>query len=258
MLLDEIIFNKRQEVTTLKLCQSKQDLRKLLKKSPKPRNFLNIFKKGQLAFIAEVKKASPSRGIIRQQYKPVGLAKGYAKAGASAISILTDQKYFQGKLQDLMAVRKAVGLPTLRKDFIIDESQVYEARLAGADAVLLIVRILKDGELVSLLALVRKLGMQALVEVHNAEEVKRALKTEAKVIGINNRDLDTLQVNLNTTINLLKQFPRLSDRLVVSESGIKTQNDIQRLKLVGVDGILVGESLLTSRDPGRQIQILLS
>ncbi len=258
MLLEEIIFNKRQEVTALKLCQSKQDLKKLLKKSPRPRNFLKIFKKEQLALIAEVKKASPSRGIIRQQYKPVGLAKGYAKAGASAVSVLTDQKYFQGKLQDLAVVRKAIILPTLRKDFVIDESQVYEARLAGADAVLLIVRILKDSELVNLLALVRKLGMQALVEVHNAEEVKRALRTEAKIIGINNRDLDTLQVDINTTLNLIKQFPRLRDRLVVSESGIKTQNDIQCLRRAGVNGVLVGESLLTSRDPSRQIHILLS
>lgn len=258
MLLDEIVFNKRQEVTTLKLCQSKQDLKKLLKKAPKPRNFLKIFKKGQIALIAEVKKASPSAGIIKKQYKPISLAKAYAQAGAAAISVLTENKFFKGEVGHLSLVRKAVKLPILRKDFIIDESQVYEARLVGADAVLLIVRILKDSELVNLLALIRKLGMQALVEVHSAEEVKRALKTEAKVIGINNRDLDTLQVNLNTTINLLKQFPRLCDRLVVSESGIKTKNDILRLKQAGVNGVLVGESLLTSNNPGRQVQILLS
>ncbi|MDI6731427.1 MAG: indole-3-glycerol phosphate synthase TrpC [Candidatus Margulisbacteria bacterium] len=245
MLLDEIIFNKRQEVTALKLKQSQLNLKKLLLKAPKPRNFIKIFKKSQLALIAETKKASPSAGIIRRNYKPASIARTYAKAGAAAISVLTDQKYFQGKLKHLKAVRKAVKIPILCKDFILDEAQVYSARLAGADAVLLIVRVLTDSQLINLLALVRRLGMYSLVEVHNAEEVKRVLKTEAKVIGINNRDLDTLQVNFETTTDLLKLFPKLKNRIVVSESGIKTREDVQRLKQAGVNGVLIGHRLLT-------------
>ena len=258
MLLDEIIFNKRQEVTALKLQQSKLNLAKLVKKLPKTRKFKQIFKKGQLALIAEIKKASPSAGVIKKQYNPINLAKVYARAGAAAISVLTDNKFFKGDLGHLGLVHKAVNLPILRKDFIIDESQVYEARIAGADAVLLIVRILTDSQLVNLLALVRKLGMQSLVEAHNADEVKRALKTEARIIGINNRDLDTLKVNLDTTVNLLNQFPKLRGRIVVSESGIKTREDIQRLKEAGVNGVLVGESILTSQEAKAKVKELLA
>lgn len=257
MILDDIIFNKRQEVTALKVKFSGKDPAKLVKGLPKPRNFLKAFKKGRLSLIAEIKKASPSAGVIRQDFDPVTLAKTYDESGAAAISVLTDEKFFQGKLEYLKAAKESTTIPILRKDFVIDESQIYEARIAGADALLLIVRVLSDEELVNLLGLTEKLGMQALVEVHNAEEVKRVLKTDAKIVGINNRDLDTFKVDLQTTVKLLKKFPKLKKRIVISESGIETRHDIEVLKKAGAAGVLIGETLMRSNNIPAKITELL-
>lgn len=247
MLLDDIVFNKRQEVTSLKVWLSRQNIDKLVKKAPKPKKFLRIFKKNKIALIAEAKKASPSAGIICKNYKPAKIAKEYEKKGADAVSILTDKKYFKGEIGDLALVRKKIKLAILRKDFIIDAAQVYEARINGADAILLIAGILSLSDLEKLLKLTHKLGMQALVETHDSSDVEKALKTKAKIIGINNRDLSSLKIDLNTSINLVKKYPQLLKRIVVSESGIKTSADVARLKNAGFRGILVGESLLKGK-----------
>ena len=257
MILDDIIFNKRQEVTSLKVLLSGKDPRKLAKDLPKPRNFLKAFRKGKFSLIAEIKKASPSAGIIREDLNPISLARTYEECGASAISVLTDEKFFQGKLEHLKAAKESTTIPILRKDFIIDESQVFESRIAGADALLLIARVLEHPDLDELIKLTESLGMQALVEVHNAEEVERVLKTSAKIIGINNRDLDTFKTDKKITLQLMEKFPKLKDRIVISESGIKTRKDIETLKKAGVDGVLIGESLLRDRNIPAKIKELL-
>ena len=257
MTLDDIIFNKRQEATLVKLHLGVRDPMNFVKKLVPPRDFLDVFKKGKLSLIAELKKASPSAGVILEDYDPALLARTYEESGASALSVLTDQKYFMGKLEDIRAAKGSAAIPILRKDFIIDESQIYESRMGGADAILLIARVLEDGQLARFLQITEKIKMQALVEVHNEEEVKRALMTDAKIIGINNRDLDTLEVDLNRSITLMHKFPELKERIVISESGIKTQADVRRLREAGVDGILVGESILKSMDiPGKIRELL--
>ena len=258
MILDDIIFNKRQEVTSLKVRFSGKDPKKLTQGIPKPRNFLKAFKKGKFPLIAEIKKASPSAGVIRQDFEPITLAKAYEESGAAALSVLTDEKFFQGKLENLKLAKESTTIPVLRKDFIIDESQVLESRLAGADALLLIARILEDQQLARLLELAESMGIQALVEVHNAEEVERVLKSNAKVIGINNRDLDTFQVDLQNAVNLIKKFPKLKERIVIAESGIQAREHIEILKKAGVDGVLIGETLLRSRNIPAKIKELLA
>jgi indole-3-glycerol phosphate synthase len=258
MILDDIILNKRQEVTALKLQFSGQTLRDLIKALPKPRNFLKAFSQGKLSLIAEIKRASPSAGIIREKFDPVSLAKVYEESGAAAISVLTDEKFFQGKLEDLKAAKESTTIPILRKDFIIDESQIYQARLAGADAVLLIARVLEEGTLVSLLELTENLGMQALVEVHNAAEVEGVLRTEAKIVGINNRDLDNFQTDLQNSINLVNKYPALAKRIIISESGINNHQDVERLRQAGFDGILVGETILRSKNIPAKISELIA
>jgi len=205
--------------------------------------------------IAEVKKASPSKGLIRADFDPVQIAKTYEAAGASAISVLTDEKYFQGRLEYLTAVHDAVSLPTLRKDFIIDAYQVYESRAAKADAILLIVAALDAGRLRDLMALATELGMASLVEAHSSEELDIALEVAARIIGINNRNLQTFETKLETTLELASRVP--GDRVLVSESGIFTRSDVERLMAVGVDAILVGESLMREPDPGMKVRELL-
>ncbi|MDD4178992.1 MAG: indole-3-glycerol phosphate synthase TrpC [Candidatus Margulisbacteria bacterium] len=252
-ILDDIVFNKRQEVTALKV-------RLDVKKSgflPVLRDFRKALLAGQPAIIAEVKKASPSAGVLVSKYFPAKIARIYEMAGAAAISVLTDEKYFKGGLADLTAVKKAVKLPVLRKDFIIDESQIYESRLAGADAILLIVRILTDEQLSAFLTTARQLKMAALVEVHNEREVERALAAGAEIIGINNRDLGTLKVDVKHTIHLLDKFPELRKKLVVSESGIRSAVEVKELRAAGVKALLVGEGLLKSRDPAAKLKELM-
>lgn len=248
MFLDDIIFDKRQEVTALKVKLNIPKTKKILQKMPRPKNFLKAFPKGKISLIAEVKKASPSAGIIIAEFSPFDLAKEYQKSGAAAISVLTDEKYFHGRISDLEEVRKAVGIPILRKDFILDESQIYESRLAGADAILLIVRILSDEQLDNYLFLAHALKMKCLVEVHDEAELERALKTDAEIIGINNRDLDSFEVDFNTTLRLINKFPEVKKRVVISESGIHSAEQVKALKNCGVSGLLVGESLLRSEN----------
>ena len=257
MILDDIIRDKKQEVSSLRQQYSGKNLAELVKALPKPRDFLSAFKKGKFSLIAEIKKASPSAGLIRPDFEPITLAKTYEESGAAALSVLTDEKYFQGKIEYLKAAKESTTIPVLRKDFIIAEEQIYEARIAGADAVLLIVRILSDEQLKRLLDLTGKLGMQALVETHNAEEMKRALKTKAKIIGINNRDLDNLKIDLGATFQLMQNFPQLKKRIVISESGIVSGEDIKKLKKAGADGVLIGETLMKSKNIPDKIRELM-
>jgi indole-3-glycerol phosphate synthase len=210
---------------------------------------------GPLRAIAEVKKASPSRGVIREDFHPADLARAYAQAGAQAVSVLTDTPFFQGSLEHLQAARRATEVPLLRKDFHVDPYQLWEARAAGADAVLLIVAALHDAALGELLALSATLGLSPLVEVHSGGELERALAAGATVIGINNRDLTTFDVSLQTTSDLLPQVPR--DAVVVSESGIARPEEAARLAAAGVDAILVGEGLLRHADPGEALRRLM-
>jgi len=256
MILDDIIFNKRQEVTSLKIELNHHDLKKLLKNLPKPRRFLDIFEKGKVCLIAECKKASPSAGVIMGKYQPAQIAKLYEKNGAAAISVLTDKKFFRGNNEHLKAVKATVKLPILRKDFIIDEAQVYESRIIGADAILLIARVLNAHDLKTFIKLAEDLGMQALVEVHEAREVKKALRAGAKIIGINNRDLSTFKVDINQTLNLIKKYPELKRKFVVSESGIKTKEDITALQEAKVAGVLIGESLMKAKDINAKVREL--
>ncbi|MGF1657103.1 MAG: indole-3-glycerol phosphate synthase TrpC [Verrucomicrobiales bacterium] len=208
-----------------------------------------------LRLIAEVKQASPSAGVISDNFDPVGMANFYETGGAHAISVLTDQAFFRGSLDDLIAVRNAVELPVLRKDFTIHPAQIFEAVAAGADAILLIVAALSDDDLSRLLDVAFLCGVDALVEVHNMSELDRALDTEATLIGINNRNLSTFEVDLATTDLLAEQVP--DDYTLISESGIWSATDAQRVLAAGVDGILVGESLMRAPDPSAKIGELL-
>jgi len=202
-----------------------------------------------LAVIAEIKKASPSAGVIAVDFDPVGIGKAYEAAGASAISVLTDEAYFQGHLRFMTRVRAEVGIPVLRKDFIIDEVQIHEAVVAGADAILLIVAALEQAQLIDLLETATAFQLDALVEVHDLAEMERALDTEARIIGINNRNLHTFEVDLRTTEILSQELP--PDIVLVSESGIKTRSDAEKVRSWGADAILVGEALMRSGDvPG--------
>lgn len=248
MILDDIIKTKKQEVGKLREAFRGKDLEALAGELPPSRDLLGALRMSRPALIAEVKKASPSAGVIRQDYDPAVLAKAYESSGADAISVLTDANYFKGSAGDLKSVRGSVEVPVLRKDFIIDGIQVFESRLMGADAVLLIVRIMDDKLLKKLLMLVRRLGMQALVEAHDEAEAKRATLAGADIIGINNRDLDSLAVDLATTKKVLDAVPDLKTRTVVSESGIKSSADVEMLLGLGVKAVLVGESILASGD----------
>ena len=207
-----------------------------------------------LALIAEVKRASPSAGLIARDFDPVRIATRYESAGANAISVLTDEKFFQGHLDHLRAVREAVDLPVLRKDFLLDEVQIYEASAAGADAILLIVAALEQDELDHLLDVAAACQLDALVEVHTLEELDRALDTDARIIGINNRNLGTFEVDIATTETLSEQVP--AGILLVSESGIRTADDSRRLRACGADAILVGETLMRSQDVAHEVAAL--
>lgn len=245
-ILDRIVGTKRSEVSKLRARWA--ELGATAASAPPPRDFAGALRKrSEVALIAEVKRRSPGAGEIRPELQPASIARGYAASGASAVSVLTDLEYFGGSLEDLSAVKAAVSVPVLRKDFVIDPIQVTEARAAGADAVLLIVRILEDPLLAELQAAATEHGLCALVEVHDAPELERAVAVGAKVIGINNRDLRTFTTDLDVTIRLLAGVP--SDTLVVSESGIRARADVERLGREGVHAVLVGETLLRAPDP---------
>lgn len=220
--------------------------------APPPRDFAAALKRDTVALIAEVKKASPSKGVLIENFDPVAIGKTYAENGAAAISVLTDEQFFQGSLKYMREVRGAVNIPVLRKDFIIDAYQVYEGRASGADAMLLIVAALEDQHMTDLYALITELGMTALVEVHTEDEMERALKLGAKVIGINNRDLKTFEVDLNTTARLAKLVP--DDVILVAESGIANAADVRQMGALGAHAILVGESLVKSDNIGAAVR----
>ncbi|MCC6847289.1 MAG: indole-3-glycerol phosphate synthase TrpC [Deltaproteobacteria bacterium] len=206
--------------------------------------------------VAEVKRASPSLGRIRDDFDPVAIATGYAAAGAAAISVLTEERFFEGSLDDLAAIRERVDVPLLRKDFLFEPYQVYEARAAGADAFLLIAAVLRTEILRELVALGREMGMTALVEVHTAEQLERALGADASVIGINNRDLDTFVTRLETGLELVGSVP--AGRTIVIESGLKTAAELARFEAAGVRAFLIGETLMRASDPGAALRGLLA
>ena len=211
---------------------------------------------GQAAVIAEIKKASPSRGLLREDFNPGQIAASYEKGGAACLSVLTDVDFFKGADAYLQQARAACSLPVLRKDFIVDPYQVYEARVLGADAVLLIVAALNDARLLELLQLTRDLGMNALVEVHDAVELERALAIPAPLLGINNRDLRSFETSLDVTLDLLEQIPE--DRIVVTESGIHTVEDVSLMRARGVNAFLVGEAFMKAPEPGKRLAELFA
>jgi indole-3-glycerol phosphate synthase len=232
------------------------ELRRRLTAAPPVRDFLAaLARPGAIRLIAEVKKASPSKGVIRADFDPVAIARTYQQHGAACLSVLTDEQYFQGSLDYLRQVREAVGLPVLRKDFVIDPYQVLEARAAEADAVLLIAECLDDEALRSLHDAIVALGMTPLVELYEPENLPRVLRTGARLIGINNRNLRTFEVDLEHTLRLRREIP--ADRVVVGESGIRTRADALRLERAGVQAMLVGESLMASPDIGAAVDQLL-
>ncbi len=246
MILDEIVAHKQQVVNQAKSRETKEELNTAAKQAPPLRNFRAALTSGGMDLIAEVKKASPSKGVIREDFKPVAIAQQYQQAGANALSVLTDQKFFQGKLAYIAGIKEAVELPILRKDFIIDPYQIYQARAYGADAILLIAAILEPEEAEYYLQLARQLGLDVLLEVHNQSELKTALQIGADIIGINNRDLTVFDVDLQTTIQLQQEIPE--DKVIVSESGIQEQTDIELLADNNVDAVLIGEALMRADD----------
>ena len=203
---------------------------------------------GRPAVIAEVKKASPSKGVLREEFIPADIAQSYAEHGAACLSVLTDQQFFQGSVDYLKQARASCDLPVLRKDFMVDAYQVYESRAMGADAILLIAAVLDDAQMADLEAVARGLDMAVLVEVHDGEELQRALKLRTPLVGINNRNLRTFEVTLDTTLGLLADVPK--DRLLVTESGILAQDDVQKMREAGVHAFLVGEAFMRAKDPG--------
>ena len=252
-ILDKIIADKRIEVERRKGERTLRELEAAIKGFSKCRNFYKAVTKKNLRginVIAEVKKASPSAGLIRADFDPVEIARVYERCGADAISVLTDEKYFQGKLEYLSQIKQAVGLPVLRKDFIIDKWQVYESRAAGADAILLIAEALKPGELMDLLIAAAELTMTTLVEVHEADSLLKVRsligfpKKHYSVIGVNNRDLKTMKVDINNVCRLAELVDNRNE--LVAESGIKTRGDIEKLKAAGVNAVLIGQSLCES------------
>ena len=244
-ILDRIVATKHEELRALAGIAS--ELRSRAADAAPARGFEAALRRpGEVCLLAEVKRRSPSAGEIRPGADPVEVARAYHEGGAAALSVLTDREYFGGDLEALRSVRAAVPLPVIRKDFVVDPLQVYEARAAGADAVLLIVRILDDERLRDLHALIRELGMDALVEAHHAGEVERALAAGATLVGVNNRDLDTFTTDLELSLRLAASAP--PEVTFVSESGIRTAADVDRLGAAGVDAILVGESLMRQPD----------
>jgi len=255
-ILDKIVAAKRQEIERARADLPAPSLRRRLADAPPVRDFLApLTQEGPIRLIAELKKASPSRGVIRADFDPVEIAGTYQRHGASCLSVLTDGPYFQGSLEDLGRVRAAVDLPVLRKDFILDPYQVLQARVAGADAVLLIAECLGDTALDELYQAVVQQGMTPLVELYEPGNLPRVLQLGGRLIGINNRDLRSFKTDLEHTIRLRKQIP--DEVVVVGQSSIRTREDVQRLQSAGVDAMLVGESLMASPDVGAAVDRLL-
>ena len=254
-MLDKIIAQKRKEVEQRKKVATMTYLQERIARQKPPLDLAAALKGDHLRLIAEVKQASPSRGMLRPNLNPTELARTYAVGGAAAISVLTEANYFMGNIEHLTAIKEVVGLPLLRKDFIFDHYQVYESRAYGADALLLIAAVLSQKQLKELVSLSHSLGLRCLIEVHSEDEVERAVLSEAEIIGINNRDLNTFAVDINTTRRLRTLIPK--EKIVVSESGIKSRKDMGKLGKWGVDAVLVGEALVTAGDVRAKIKELL-
>jgi len=259
-ILKKILARKAEEIAERSRNLSLRELQQQLESADAPRGFINALQQktgaGKAAVIAEIKKASPSRGVLREDFNPAQIAAGYEKGGAACLSVLTDIDFFQGADAYLREARAACSLPVLRKDFFLDPYQVVEARVMGADCILLIVAALDDAMLLELLQQAGQLGMDVLVEVHDANELERALALPARLVGINNRDLRTFETRLETTLGFLEQIPK--DRIVVTESGIHTPADVARMRARGVDVFLVGEAFMKAPDPGGKLAELFA
>lgn len=255
-ILDRIVkarraaFQHRQKTVPLPV------LKMAVAKNDPPRDFATALTHSGLNVIAELKKASPSRGILRAEFEPASLALQLEQTGAAALSVLTEEEFFQGTLENLRSARKAVRVPVLRKDFILDEWQIWESRAAGADSLLLIAAILSDAELRDLLACARELKMEPLVEVHTREELLRALEAGARIVGVNNRDLRTFEVRLETSLEMIAAIP--DECIAVSESGIRSHEVLRRLCDAGFDAFLIGEHLMQSPEPATALKDLLT
>ena len=259
-ILQQILATKREEIAVARRAVPPDEIERRARAQPQARDFVGALKKkiaaGTAAVIAEIKRASPSKGLLRENFDPAAIAKSYEAGGAACMSVLTDRQYFQGGPEHLSAARSACGLPALRKDFIIDPYQVFEARAIGADCILLIAAAAGVSELRELERLAYGLGMAVLVEVHDQEELDVALSLDTPLLGINNRNLRTFATSLQTTLDLLPRIP--GDRLVVTESGINDRRDVARLREHGVHAYLVGEAFMRAADPGRALKDLLS
>jgi indole-3-glycerol phosphate synthase len=251
-ILERILCVKREEIALAKAQQPVSVLRALALEAPPPRGFAAALRqrvaRGESAVIAEVKKASPSKGVLREHFEPASIARSYELGGAACLSVLTDERFFHGCAAYLQQARAACALPVIRKDFIIDAQQVLEARAMGADAILLIVACLEDAQMAELEAQAISLGMDVLVEAHDGDELERALRLKTPLVGINNRNLRSFEVSLQTTLDLLPQVP--PERLLITESGILAPADVARMRAAGVHGFLVGEAFMRAPEPG--------
>lgn len=259
-ILQRILLRKRAEVDERAARLPLQELRRRAETGSAPRGFADAIRTritlGQAAVIAEIKRASPSKGLLRADFRPADIARSYERHGATCLSVLTDVDFFQGADEHLKQARAACTLPVLRKDFTLDAYQVYEARALGADCILLVVAALDDAPLREFANLARQLGMDVLVEVHNREELERALPLQAPLIGVNNRNLRTFETRLDTTLQLLPMIPK--DRIAVTESGILAPQDVAMLRSGGVNAFLVGEAFMKADDPGRKLHELFA
>jgi indole-3-glycerol phosphate synthase len=255
MILDRIVEAKRKEVASLKGRMPISRMQEAMRDLPAPRDFRSAISRSPCSIIAEVKRRSPSKGRIREDFDPMKIASLYQENGAAAVSVLTDEEFFEGNGTYLSGIREVVDLPLLRKDFVIDPHQIYETRILGGDALLLIAGLLEGKQLREYIRLSESLGLSPLVEVHTREELDKTLASGAEIIGINNRNLKTFSVDLGTTLDLAPSIP--GDRVVVSESGINTREDIERLMKAGIRSFLVGEALMRAEDIGGKLRKLL-
>lgn len=256
MILTKIIEGKKKEIEIAKEKLPLSKIQKRLMVLPSSRGFRqSISREHEIALIAEIKKASPSGGTLRHDFDPVKIAQVFRAYGARALSILTDEKFFQGKLSYIDMVKREVYLPILRKDFIIDKYQIYESKLFGADAVLLIAELLSRSELFQFLEICKNLAMDAVVEIHNEEDLNKSLSVDSQIIGINNRSLHTFEVDLEVTSKLIRSIPE--DKTIISESGIKRYEDVMFLKSLGIDAVLIGEVFMRSDDIGSKVRELM-
>ncbi|MBN1381767.1 MAG: indole-3-glycerol phosphate synthase TrpC [Deltaproteobacteria bacterium] len=254
-ILDKIVAVKKKEVAELKGNLPQDVLEKMVQNLPPTRDFKAAINNGHCSIIAEVKRKSPSKGELVKDFDPVRLASVYAENGAAAVSVLTDRQFFGGSKIYLEAIKEAVDLPLLRKDFIIDPYQIYEARIHGADAILLIAAVLNSLKLIQSIQLAEQLRLMPLVEVHDRLELKKALSCGAKIIGINNRNLETFATDVQTSIDLMSMMPE--DRIVISESGIADRKTVKKLMKAGIRTFLIGESLMTAPDPAVKLREFL-